>query len=653
MKWTLAALVLIVFTVSAQEQAPAERYYQAIRNDDLVTLRALVGAHGANVKDSLGQTPLMMAAAFGSIEAVRVLIASGADVNAASGSGVTALHWSVRDVETARLLLAAGADVNARSSIGRTPLVVAASTSGTAEMVGLLLDKGADVNIADAIGVTPLVAAAGVDDTAVAKLLLARGAAVNAKANIGGAATALLGAAYNGNVELTRVLLAHGADVNAVSADRNGTAKNGPIQFGYVTPLHMATSSGSIDVVKLLLDGGAKFDLADVRGMTPLMWSVSTDRPQPRVVRMLLDKGADRDAKSHVGETTEDWARKFNNPAVLAELKLRSVDVASPSEPALGDKPASPREAVERSMPLLRSASAKVLTAGGCVACHAQPVTVMASELAGARVWRVERASAESAQVLATITAAAQPLLQAREGGGLPDTQVYNAVMMAAQKTAPSFATDALVHYLAAKQRREGNWHGVGATRAPIQDGDFSRTAMSIRTLAVYGAPARKEEFAQRIERAAAWLASQDPLTTEDRVMQLLGLKWANANLGARERRTRELIAAQRPDGGWAQTPHLTSDAYATGQALYTLREMGVPSADPKLQRGAAFLLSTQHADGSWYVKSRAMKIQPYFESGFPYGHDQWISQTGTAWAVMALSQVAPEQPVTAAAAVR
>jgi hypothetical protein len=41
------------------------------------------------------------------------------------------------------------------------------------------------------------------------------------------------------------------------------------------------------------------------------------------------------------------------------------------------------------------------------------------------------------------------------------------------------------VHYLAAKQRRDGSWHSVGATRAPIQDGDFSRTAMAIRTLVV------------------------------------------------------------------------------------------------------------------------------------------------------------------------
>jgi hypothetical protein len=50
----------------------------------------------------------------------------------------------------------------------------------------------------------------------------------------------------------------------------------------------------------------------------------------------------------------------------------------------------------------------------------------------------------------------------------------------------------------------------------------------------------------------------------------------------------------------------------------------------------------TQRDDGSWFVKSRAMKIQPYFESGFPYGHDQWISQAATAWATIGLASAAP-----------
>ena len=110
---------------------------------------------------------------------------------------------------------------------------MAASTNGTAEAVGLLLEHGADVNAADSTGVTPLIAAASVDDTAVAKLLLAKGADGECEGRMfGQSATALMGAAYNGNIELTRLLLARKAELNAVSADRAGIVKNGPVLFG-------------------------------------------------------------------------------------------------------------------------------------------------------------------------------------------------------------------------------------------------------------------------------------------------------------------------------------------------------------------------------------------------------------------------------------
>jgi hypothetical protein len=56
------------------------------------------------------------------------------------------------------------------------------------------------------------------------------------------------------------------------------------------------------------------------------------------------------------------------------------------------------------------------------------------------------------------------------------------------------------------------------------------------------------------------------------------------------------------------------------------------------LERGADYLLSTQRADGSWYVRSRAPKFQPYVDGGFPYGHDQWISSMATGWATAALA---------------
>jgi hypothetical protein len=69
------------------------------------------------------------------------------------------------------------------------------------------------------------------------------------------------------------------------------------------------------------------------------------------------------------------------------------------------------------------------------------------------------------------------------------------------------------------------------------------------------------------------------------------------------------------------------------------LREAGgVPATDTAYKRGVEFLLKTQFEDGSWYVKSRAIPIQPFFEAGFPYGHDQWISAAATNWAATALA---------------
>ena len=103
----------------------------------------------------------------------------------------------------------------------------------------------------------------------------------------------------------------------------------------------------------------------------------------------------------------------------------------------------------------------------------------------------------------------------------------------------------------------------------------------------------------------------------------------------------------QQPDGGWSQLPHLHSDAWATGQSLVALRVAGrVPANDPVFQRGIDYLLRMQFDDGSWYVQGRAWPFQPPFDSGFPFGRDQWISAGATAWAVMALLlEVEPTTP--------
>ena len=83
----------------------------------------------------------------------------------------------------------------------------------------------------------------------------------------------------------------------------------------------------------------------------------------------------------------------------------------------------------------------------------------------------------------------------------------------------------------------------------------------------------------------------------------------------------------------------MESDAYATGEALVALRQSGaVATSAAAVRRGVDFLLRTQLEDGTWVVKSRAVPIQAYFESGFPHGADQWISAAATAWAVTALA---------------
>ena len=125
--------------------------------------------------------------------------------------------------------------------------------------------------------------------------------------------------------------------------------------------------------------------------------------------------------------------------------------------------------------------------------------------------------------------------------------------------------------------------------------------------------------------------------------MRLLGLTWAKASAKHLQKAARELLAEQRPDGGWGQTPTLQTDAYATGQALVALRSSGqLAASDPAYQRGIGFLLRTQLSDGSWLVSSRTFPFQPYKESGFPHGKDQWISAAGSSWAAMALTLSAP-----------
>lgn len=647
---TSALCLFALGVVTALAQEPSDRFYQAIRNNDIASLRSLVKTADVNVKDQRETTPLMYAAAYGSMDAMKLLLDAGADVNAKNAFAATALLWCANDLGKVRLLVAKGADVNARSKQAQTPLLVAAAHDGASEIVKLLLEKGADAAARGPLNSTALLAATEANDTATVGLLLQKGADVNAKDLIG--QTALMSAASFGNLAVMKMLLAKGADVNVLSAAGGLQVKNGPIALGNFTPLILAAAYGGADAVKMLLEAGAKVNAQDVRGMTPLMLAIGTDRPDPRVVRLLIEKGADPNIKSKNGETALDWAKKFANPPVLEALGIDHKQTAAAPVllPAADSQPANPRQAVEKSIGLLQRTGGSFFKEGGCVSCHAQNLVAMAVSVARANGIQVDGAAA--AEQLKTVklqwTSLEQVLLQRIDPPGAVDTSMYSILHLAAEGATPDRSIDAMIHNIAAQQRADGNWHFGGIARPPMEDGDFSRTAFSIRALSVYGLPGRKAEFDQRIQRAAAWLKAANARTTEDLTMQLLGLKWANADRPTLAEPLRKLIALQHSDGGWAQTPELASDAYATGQTLYTMHELGVPASDPAYRRGAAYLLRTQLSDGSWHVASRAPKFQPYFQSGFPHDHDQWISSSATAWATMALTYAVADRSTAA-----
>ena len=277
------------------------------------------------------------------------------------------------------------------------------------------------------------------------------------------------------------------------------------------------------------------------------------------------------------------------------------------------------------------------------MSCHGQHLTGMAVRAAkdhGVPVDEVLEA-AQSKANLSLRGALEQQLLQLVEPTDAVDGMEYALFQMNADGVPASALTDALVSYLAAAQREDGDWTNYGIVRPPLEDGSFAFTAMAIRCLQMYPIPARKAEFDRRVKKAEAWLQAAYPISTPDRAMQLLGIHWAGGKVPME--RALELKALQNPEGGWSQTPNLAQDAYATGLSLYALHETdSLGTGDKAYQRGVQYLLRTQAADGSWHVKSRAAKIQPYFESGFPYGRDQWISSAGTAWASMALAEAIP-----------
>ncbi|RYO58326.1 hypothetical protein AA0116_g7349 [Alternaria tenuissima] len=290
-------------------------------------------------------TPLHLAAKYGHVKIVDLLLEYGVDVNLHCETSHTALSLAAEGShkETVALLLDKGADVNAPSG-HRGNAITVASSRGNKEMVEFLLEKGADVNATPVGGDSALQLASATGHKEIVEHLIGRGADVHAQGSFYG--NGVQAASLGGHKEILELLIEKGVDVN-VEGGNYGSAiaaasydgrkeclellldKGADINFqdgSYGNALKAACASGLKEIVELLLEKGAEVNTrCGPTDRTAV--EIASGRRNIKIVELLLDKGAD------IGDALVTASCKGNED-IVALLLERGADVDNALEQA-------------------------------------------------------------------------------------------------------------------------------------------------------------------------------------------------------------------------------------------------------------------------------------------------------------------------------
>jgi len=249
----------------------------------------------SNKRNKDGYTPLHLAAAFGKTNMVKLLINRGANIKAKTKEGITPLYSAASSgkVKILDLLIKKGADPNSRNKHGKTPLF-AAVESGNGRVVAFLIKNGVNINLKDKYGNTPYTIARKYGNDEIISLL--SGGGENIDINM---------AAMEGDFELVKKIL----------SKNPGTINNVEKETGF-TPLHQAMTYGWEEMAEYLILKGADPNIQDKYGDTALHLAGSA-----KEVKLLLKKGARINLKNKKGLTPLESAVKQKNKEKVEILR--------------------------------------------------------------------------------------------------------------------------------------------------------------------------------------------------------------------------------------------------------------------------------------------------------------------------------------------
>jgi len=329
--------------------------------------------------------------------------------------------------------------------------------------------------------------------------------------------------------------------------------------------------------------------------------------------------------------------------------ETRIDDPVREARPATEAAP-SARKAVERALEFLEKDALKWNDEkgpkkGGCATCHHGALAV----------WTLSEAKIQGFEVPANHLAELAKgnngkLIPAHDQG--PNTlrghlaAAYLALMARTLPQQEIVSRDELTRiseYFARSQEADGSWYFPPArvARPPLFESREEVVLLCYLALGPEASADPKTPSALREARdkAVAWLSRTKPGdTTQSAVLRLFVEVRPDRPPEELQPAIDQLMGRQNGDGGWSQLKGLSSDAYATGQALYALGVAGVARDRSEIQRAVSFLVATQRPDGTWPMIPRA---QP---GGKPNKINGPLDYLGSAWGTLGLMRSLPGQ---------